>query len=487
MTHPVGDRPSGPFLADELVRVRGGDRVSLHMPGHKGGRGASMLARKTLGDATFAADVSEIGGYDYLHAPEGAMADAQRAAAEVFGAGRTFFLVNGSTVGNQAAIMASCRDGDAIVMPRGSHRSVYAACVMAGAIPRYVPMAYDSSRDGWFAGDAASLAQPALRVGSASSIKAVHVTRPNYYGMACDLAPWLAFARAHGAVLIVDEAHGSHFGLDPRLPASALSLGADVVVQSTHKTLGALTQSSMLHVGRDAIAAGRVDTERVARTLQMLQSSSPSALLTISLDLARTALADHSFGAVVDIAARLRASVDAIPSVAIVATDDPTKVVVDVTGMGITGFEAADTLRTDRQMWVELADFHRVVVSVTPGDSAESVDAVADAIRFLTRRTGLHRRPGPEPARPLAMAIPEMVVAPRRADHADTRTVALDHVLGEVIGEYVIPYPPGIPLLVPGERIDAAALEALTEFRAAGCRIVGPSDPELRVVRVLAP
>ena len=485
MTRPAGNRPPGPFLADELVRVRDGDRLSLHMPGHKGGRGASILARETLGEAAFAADVSEMGGYDYLHAPQGAMADAQRAAADEFGSGRTFFLVNGSTVGNQAAIMGTCRDGDMIVMPRGSHRSVYAGCVLAGAVPRYVPIGYDAIRDGWFAADIASFAHLGLGGNLAGSMRAVHVTRPNYYGMACDLAPWLALARAHDAVLIVDEAHGSHFGRDPRLPASALSLGADIVIQSTHKTLGALTQSSMLHVGHDAIATGCVDTERLAHTLQMLQSSSPSALLTISLDLARAALRDNPFGGVVDLAVRLRAEIDTIASLATVATDDPTKVVVDVTGLAMTGFDAADVLRSACRLWVELADFRRVVVSVTVGDSVDSIDMVADAFRSLTRGPLPNRRSGSPSPGPPGITIPEMVLAPRQADHTKTRPVALEHVLGEVIGEYVIPYPPGIPLLVPGERIDTSAMDALTQFLAAGCRIVGPFDPDLRELRVL--
>lgn len=509
MTEIVTDGLSvtGPLLAAELVRVRAGERASLHMPGHKGGRGASALAVETLGAAAFAADVSEMGGYDYLHAPQGALAEAQAAAATTFGAARTFFLVNGSTVGNQAAVMACCGDGDGLVMERGSHRSVYAGCVLSGAVPRYVPMAHDQARDGWFVGDASALGDPLwLTAGPQANSRpqrlgAVHVTRPNYYGMACDLAPWVAFARAHDVPLIVDEAHGAHFGLHPAFPAGALALGADLVIQSTHKTLGALTQSSMLHVGVDAVASGAVDIERLANTLHLLQSSSPSALLTISLDLARAALDQQPFEDVIRLAIDLGERVRGLaPGLALVATDDPTKIVIDVTGLGLTGFGAGERLRTEHGLWVELADFRRIVVSVTLGDSAESVDMIARGLAALCADASIdfgghaparaaadaNRTVSQAPTDPADALLPVMVVAPRAAEQASKVAVPIEASVGRVVGEYVIPYPPGIPLVVPGERIDTRVLAALARFEAVGCRIVGPSDATLATLRVIA-
>ena len=486
----------------------------MHMPGHKGGPGASALARSLLGQAAFHADVSEMGGYDYLHAPEGALAEAQAAAAALFGAEQTFFLVNGSTVGNQAAILACCGDGDALVMLRGSHRSVYAGAMLAGAVPSYVPMEYDVERDGWFLGDVSALTSLADRSRPSGlsgltgplgpfggRLAAVHVTRPNYYGMAADLAPWVEFAHERGVPLIVDEAHGSHFGFDSRLPASALSLGADIVIQSTHKTLGALTQASMLHVGIGA--GGRVDAGRIARALQMLQSSSPSALLTISLDLARDALETAGAAAldgVIDLAQTLRGAAALLPGFSPVRTDDLTKVVIDVAGTGRSGFAVAVALRSEEGVWVELADFRRIVLSITAGDDSDSVAIVAEALRRVHARgsseatvpnaTVAANAPSapaaPDPDRPLpSMPLPAMVVPLRRAERAPDEVVGLGRAVGRVVAEFVIPYPPGIPLVVPGERIDNEVLAALARFIEAGCRIVGPHDPTLGTLRVI--
>ena len=437
--------------------------------------------------------------------------EAQRAAARWFGAERTYFLVGGSTVGNQAAILACCRDGETVVMLRGSHRSVYAGAMLAGAQPRYVPMAYDQGRDGWFLGDDTVLRDGSITADLPSkNIFAVHVTRPNYYGMATDLEPWLAFAHAHGAPLIVDEAHGSHFGLHREFPASALALGADLVIQSTHKTLGALTQASMLHVGRGAV----VEMARLERALQMLQSSSPSALLTISLDLARAAVeggGQQCFDPVLGLAHALRRDIAAMPALVVVGTDDPTKIVVDVRGLGRTGFDVADELRTTSKVGVELADLHRIVLSITVGDSEESIAGMRDGLTAVpggvsgnlngglspgatmgSQRLGIDRdaaeKSGSE-GRPRfsTMAMPDVVVTPRQAEQLPTEEVAVEVAAGRIVAEFIIPYPPGVPLVVPGERLDRQVMSAAVEFIRAGCRIVGPQDPSLQRIRVLAP
>ena len=294
------DLPSTPApLAHSLRSYAEGELASFHMPGHKQ-HSPSTLAESTLGREVWRHDVSEMGGFDYLHAPSAAMAAAQDAAAATFGAGRTFFLVGGSTVGNLAAFIAHVGDGDHVAVLRGSHRSVYAGIVLSGALPHYLPAAHDADEDGWF------LADPAAAAELPDRLSVVHVTRPNYYGMACDLGPYRTLADRTGAVLVVDEAHGSHFGFHPAFPASALAEGADIVIQSTHKTLRALTQASMLHVRRG------FDATRLERALPMLQSSSPSSLLTVSLDLARAEIdqtADDLFAALDNLAATARTAI----------------------------------------------------------------------------------------------------------------------------------------------------------------------------------
>ncbi len=476
------DIPSQPSTLDDLRAYHRNEAASFHMPGHKQRGGVHPLFAEVFGDRLLAADVSEMGGFDYLHAPSGSLVSAQANAAAIFGAAATFFLVNGSTGGNLAAITAFAGDDDNIVMLRGSHRSVYTAAMLAGAVPHYLPYLHDVDEDGWFLPvDQTSIALP-------DRAAIIHVTRPNYYGMATGLAPFVTLARRLGALLVVDEAHGSHFGFHPELPSSALAQGADIVIQSTHKTLSALTQSSMLHV------SDRVPLAPLKRALGMLQSSSPSALLTISLDLAahhlsaggRRELADTVTRAletskVISETTKLRLT--PTPTTQSNVQLDPTKLVLDVRPLGISGFEAAAWLREHCRLHVELSDFHRIVCSLTVGDSDQSVAFLVNSLQRLSRETPARSKPtNPTAAVP---ELPPQRTSLRYAHHASASPRPIGAALGAISAEYVIPYPPGIPLIVPGEEITADALGALSAFREAGAKIVGPEDLTGKCVRVL--
>ena len=480
------DQPPLPSTVEGLRAYYRGEIASFHMPGHKQRGGVHPLASEVFGDQILHADVSEMGGFDYLHAPTGALHRAQSRAAEVFGAGRTFFLVNGSTGGNLSAITAFAGDGDHVLMLRGSHRSVYTGTELAGAIPLYIPMVHDAVHDGSF------LAEPPPRASLPDRLAVIHITRPNYYGMACDLASYVALAEQTGAVLIVDEAHGSHFGFHPDLPKSALQEGADVVIQSTHKTLSALTQASMLHVR----AGSKVDPARIARSLAMLQSSSPSALLTMSLDLA----AEHLRGAgrddiasAVQLGRRANAALQEGRGLAVLPTSgaDPTKLVIDVTGLGLSGFSAAQWLRDNERIHVELADFRRIVCSLTVGDTDETCDLLVGAIRNLAKsaltksaasKSGAVKTDST--AQPALPPIPPSPLTPRSALNSATEPTHVFEAVGRTCAEYVIPYPPGIPLVVPGETLTEEVLGALSAFQSAGSKIVGPNDPTVSVILV---
>ncbi len=479
MTVDPSLRSLGPGLAHALGAYPDGEQASFHMPGHKQ-RPPSADAVDALGEDIWRHDVSEMGGFDYLHSPTGAIAMAQEQAAATFGAGRTFFLVGGSTIGNLAAFVAHAHDDSNVAISRGSHRSAYAGVVLSGSNPYYIPMHHDTAEDGWF------LPEPPTSADFPDSLAIVHVTRPNYYGMACDLAPYRSLADATGAVLIVDEAHGSHFGFHPAFPASALQAGADVVIQSTHKTLRALTQASMLHTRKG------FDATLIARALPMLQSSSPSALLSVSLDLARSEIdkrADHLFAELLALSAKVRSAIGALTGFRLVGAPgfagvqvDPAKLVIDVSASGWSGFAAAQWLRENQLLWVELSDFRRIICSLTFGDTDESAAFLVAALRQLhatapptTMAPDLHDLP-----------IPPKVLSPRAALRQPIHMANVSDALDSVCAEYVIPYPPGIPLIVPGEVLSRAVLQTLASFRRAGAKIVGPVDQSGETLQVLS-
>ena len=472
-----------PATIADLDAYHRNEHASFHMPGHKQGRGTHPLASRVLGDVALRNDVSEMGGFDYLHAPEGALARAQQRSAQIFGAQRTYFLVNGSTVGNIAAILSQTSDGDGVTLLRGSHRSAYTALALTGARPNYLPAIHDPARGGWFVVSPPS----SVPIGT----KVIHVTRPNYYGMAIDLGPYRALADAAKAILVVDEAHGSHFGTDRRLPRNALQEGADLVIQSTHKTLSALTQASMLHVGLDL--EQRINHGTLLQTLSMLQSSSPSALLTMSLDLAAEEHAREGYaatGRVVDISERVRQTLVQTlirvelfnaPNTPTLAFD-PTKLVFDVSLLGINGFDARSWLRLEQHVNVELADDHRVVCSLAVGDDENSADVLIRAFTALDRNSHVTSSTF---ANVNSIPEPQLAMTPRLAVNALADSVATEWALGRICADYVIPYPPGIPLVAPGEILTSDVLQALDGFRRSNARIVGPYDQTLKTLRVV--
>jgi arginine/lysine/ornithine decarboxylase len=484
---PPDGRETG--LARHLLDVRAAERASFHMPAHRGSRGAPPAGVALFGAGTYDADVSEAGGFEYLHDPGAALSGAHHRAATLFGADRSWFLVNGATVGNLAAICATVGDGDAIVVARGSHRSVYAGIALSGARPIYLGAPPNRVLDGVF-GIEVDDVRTALD--AEPNVRAVHVTSPSFYGFTIDLAAVAELCAARRIPLIVDEAHGTHFALSPLLPPSALSLGADLVIHSPHKTLGSLTQSSLLHLRGDAVDADRVDG-----MLGMLQSSSPSALLLVSLDCAIAQMAAHGaalWGGAVASAEELRARVGAFDGVRAYGTEivgtpgiagfDPTKVVVDVAELGATGFAAAAWLRAHAGCNPEFADLRRLVFSVAVADDERDLTDLVAVLGELARN--LPQARGGLPPSVLSTwptAIPRAVMTPRRGAAAAAEAVDVADAVGRTSAEMVVPYPPGIPILVAGEEISPAVLSVVERCAREDVRLVGLADPTGRTIR----
>ena len=476
-----------PALAGHLRRTRAAEERSFHMPGHKGGRGAPARGIELLGGAVYAADLSELGGFDYLYEPRSGLLDAQAQAAALLGSERSWFLVNGATVGNIAAICSTVADGEALLVARDSHRSVYAGIALSGARPVYLPPVRHDDLDGLFGVDAGAVEAELARD---PDIRAVHVTSPSSYGFTVAVDEIAASAARHGVPLIVDEAHGTHFALHPGLPRPALECGADIVVHSPHKSLGALTQAALLHQQGEL-----VDPARVARTLQLLQSSSPSAPLLVSLAVALDEMAasgHERWEAVLALAEDARARIAAGGRFAVHGSDvapspgisgyDPTKLVVDVGELGLTGYSAARWLQSNRAINPESSDLRRLVFSLTIGDDEASVDVLAGALAALADAglggTRTDRIVSLWPAHP-----PVAELTPRLAAARPDTIVPIGEAVGAMSAEMIVPYPPGVPLVVAGEVISSELVASVLQLFDHGCRMVGMSDPSGSTLR----
>jgi arginine decarboxylase len=485
----IPEQPSAPYL-DAVVAYgfRGPGR--FHVPGHKGGEGADPGLRHAIGDDALLIDIpQDIHGIDLGPEPT-PYQQAEQLAAEAHGAERTWFLTNGATQGNHALALALAPLGARVVAQRNSHASLVDGLVLSGGLPSFVAPEYDDEL-----GMAHGVTPEALgaALDATPDARAAFIVSPTYYGMAADVEGCAAACHERGVPLVVDQAWGPHFGFHPDLPPSALSQGADAVLTSTHKIVGSLTQSAMLHVA----GTGRIDVARVGRAMRLVRSTSQSALLMASLDGARRQLAIHGEALLhetIAAASRTRARMAKIPGIALVDGDfvgrpgvagwDPMRLVVDVRGTGCTGYEVADALRRAYDVQPELATHATMVLLLGIAQSPLSLERVAGDLDEIVKRIS---RAGTADAlvRPTQALSNEMAVSPREAFLGDAEAVAVDDAVGRVSCESIAGYPPGIPALLPGERITEEAIAYLRELRDAGARLHGASDPAFATITVL--
>jgi len=486
---PEIEQPAAPYL-DAVVGYAFRGSARYHVPGHKGGPGADPGLRFAIGERALAADIpQDIHGVDLGPSPT-PYERAEQLAAEAYGAERTWFLTNGATQGNHALCLALAALGTRIVAQRNSHTSIVDGLVLSGGIPSFVPPEYDDEL-GITHGVIPEALEAALR--EAPDAKAAFVVSPTYYGMAADVAALADVAHAAGVPLVVDQAWGPHFGFNDALPPTALSQGADAMLTSTHKIAGSLTQSAMLHVG----SSGRVDIGAVARAIRLLRSTSPSSLLLGSLDAARRQLVLHGEQLLFETLQAIevaRAKLRTIDSIALVDTGlvgrmgvagyDPMRIVLDVRGTGVTGYEIADALRRSYDVHIELPTQATIVFVVGLADTAPALRRLAGDVEEVVRRIA---RPGRTPAivGPATILSNEMVVPPREAFLGTAKQVRVDDAVGRISCESIASYPPGVPALLPGERISAEVVEFLRELVASGARLHGASDPRFETINVL--
>ena len=428
----------------------------------------------------FTADLTELTNLDNLFTPQGVIQAAQQLAAEAFGASQTWFLVNGSTCGIAAAILATCSPGDKIILPRNVHSSAIAGLILSGATPIFINPEYDPVLD-----IAHSITPQALTAALEKhpDVKSVLVVYPTYYGVCGDLPAIAQITHKYNIPLLVDEAHGAHFAFHPQLPTPALAAGADLTIQSIHKVLGAMTQASMLH-----IQGHRINHHRINKALQILQSTSPSYILLASLDAARQQMALHGqalMSHTLQLADTARSKISTIPGLSLLQMPnlDPTRLTVTVSALGLTGFAAEEILDEKLGVTAELASWQHLTFIITFGNTSSDIEQLIQGLITLATSKTINKSPT---QKPLAIWDDNLtVVSPRQAFFAVTETLPLPETSDRICAEIVCPYPPGIPVLMPGELITSSALEYLQQIQSLGGFISGCADTSLKTLKVL--
>jgi lysine decarboxylase len=490
MARDLPPQSEAPYL-DALLAYARRDPARFHVPGHKGGIGSDPGLVEAIGEKALAFDIpSLMDGVDI--GADSAFQQAQALAAEAWGAQRTWFLINGASQGNQVAALALAHLGDRVVVQRNAHSSTIDGLVLSGLTPTFVAPELDPDLH-----VAHCVTPEALDAALAATPGAVGalIVSPTYFGAVADVRALAEVAHARGAALVADEAWGAHFAFHPDLPPTALSLGADLVISSTHKIMGSLTQAAMLHLGLSA--EGRIDESLVDRCVTLIESTSPSALLSASLDATRRYAAVEGrelLDETIRGAALLREQVRAIPGCDVldehicgirgVVAFDPLRIAIDVRGTGATGYEIADLMREQDDVNVELAGENVVVGLLGMGEPV--LQTGRRLIAALERATEAVAERPPREHEAFAPPPPwgELALSPREAFLGPQEVVPVDAAVGRIASEALAAYPPGIPNVLPGERLSAETLDYIKQTLAQGGHLRGASDRKLRTLRV---
>jgi arginine/lysine/ornithine decarboxylase len=477
-------------LIDALKACTTRSHAPFYTPGHKHGAGISPLLTDLIGKDVFRADLTELAELDNLFTPQSVILAAQELAAEAFGAEKTWFLVNGSTCGIEAAILATCRMGEKIILPRNVHSSVISGLILSGAIPIFINPVYNSDLD-----IAYSITPEALKAALVQhpDTKAVLIVYPTYNGICGNLPAFVHLTHQYNIPLIVDEAHGAHFHFHSQLPISALTAGADLTVQSIHKTLGAMTQASMLH-----FQGKRIDIDRVNKALQLVQSTSPSFILLASLDAARQQMAIHGeklMSQTLYLAEEARIKINQIPGLSTPLINskkspefmelDQTRLTVNVSKIKFTGFASEEILDKKFHVTPEFSSWQNLTFIISLGNTKTDIQKLIQGFNNLTHVIPLTSECQPCNNINDAMIASIISISPREAFFANSEAIPLAETEERICAEIICPYPPGIPVLMPGEIITKSALEYLQEIQNMGGFISGCADETLQTVKVV--
>jgi arginine/lysine/ornithine decarboxylase len=474
-------------LFAQLMKLANKPHAPFYAPGHKQGYGMNQILTNSWGENIFKADLPELPDLDNLFAPDSFIKDAQELASQAFGAEKTWFLINGSTSGIIASILAVCNPGDKIILPRNIHQSAIFGLILSGAIPIFINPEYNPYFDLFYCLTPQAIEATLEQHGET---KAVLIIYPTYQGICGDLKAIAELTHKYNIPLLVDEAHGAHFNFHPDLPPSALSLGADLSVQSTHKVLGAMTQASMLH-----IQGQRIDPHRVSKALQLVQSSSPSYLLLASLDAARQQIATQGYALLdhtLQLAKEARTKLSNLNKLSVLELNnstpsltrlDTTRLTVNVSQLGLTGYEADQIFDQDLAVTPELPSLTSLTFIISIGNTQADIDSLIKAFAQLQRDQKRDHRFELD----IVLFQDSYVasISPRDAFFAIPKTIPIENSIGYLSAETICPYPPGIPILMPGEVITPEALQYLQQVINLGYPVTGNSDRNFKTIQVI--
>jgi len=462
--------------------------IQFHIPGHKKGQGMDPEFRDFIGENALSIDLINIAPLDDLHQPKAAIKKAQDLAAKAFGADHTFFSVQGTSGAIMTMVMSVCGPGDKIIIPRNVHKSVLSAIILSGATPIFVHPEMDVEL-----GIAHGITTSAVKkaISEHPDAKAILVINPTYFGFVADLKKIVEIAHENNMAVLVDEAHGVHIQFHEELPLSAMQVGADMAATSVHKLGGSLTQSSILNVRE-----GIVNIQHVQAILSMLTTTSTSYILLASLDVARKRLATEGkqlLSETIKLANYARRHINEInglycPGSEKIGTDatfnfDPTKILVNVKKLGITGHDVEVWLRKNYNIEVEMSDLYNILCILTFGDTENEVNILIEALTELSKQFPPNEQ---NKFDIVSMpTIPELAISPRDAFYSQTEVVPFDESVGRIIAEFVMVYPPGIPIFMPGERITLENLVYIKKNLEAGLPVQGPEDEEILSFKVI--
>lgn len=473
-------------LIEELLKYINEDNAYFAMPGHKMGKGFHAVPQgKILLDNLLKFDVTEVDGLDNLHNPVGALKKAQSLLSEYYGSKKAYFLVNGSTSGNLAMIFANFKEGDKIIVERNCHRSIYNGIIMRKLNPIYIKSKISSIYDAPFSIDKEHLFS---LIEENKDAKGIVLTYPNYYGICCDLKSIIKKAKEHNMKVLVDSAHGAHFGVIEDIPQNPIKLGADMVVQSAHKTLHSLTQTSYLHVGEE------VDIDKVNFYVSAFLSTSPSYIFLASMDYARFYLEEYGERAYTELlllSKEYEEKINELNGFHIINDEDlsnegiaseniklidRTRYVINVP-REYSGHKLLDYLRTMRVQG-EMSDNRNVVLIFSPANTRSDFERLYEALKKCNVEALKEKY-----VRPLEASIPQLVKLPYEILDEEKILVQLEEAVNKICGKAIVPYPPGIPLVMPGELITKEIIEKIKYYAENNITLLGVENLKVSILK----